>query len=204
MWCQFALQARPPTIHLLGDAVPEERIAARSDRKPCRCRSKSASESDRGILSGLRQIHIAKVIHLDVKPTNILFADNDDILVADFGQARDLDPSGVSRVGRMYCYGIPPEVVQTGHGSIESDVFQAGLTLYRAVNGHPFWAAEVSACTDLRTGIINGTFPSRARFLPHVCDRQSESAALGAGKMQRGVGCGDDTRPPRDGLTMAP
>ena len=62
-----------------------------------------------GILSGLRQIHIAKVIHLDVKPTNILFADNDDILVADFGQARDLDPSGVSRVGRCTVTGFRPK-----------------------------------------------------------------------------------------------
>lgn len=123
-----------------------------------------------GILAGLAQIHIAGHLHFDLKPSNVLFSDQDQPMVADFGQARAIGPNGVTLPpARLYRYGIPPELFTHGHGTVASDVFQAGLTLYRAVNGEPFYQAQLLAnAADIRTAICTGIFPDRDEYLPHV------------------------------------
>jgi eukaryotic-like serine/threonine-protein kinase len=123
-----------------------------------------------GILSGLTQIHVVGHAHLDVKPSNVLFDSNDRPLVADFGQARSIGPNGVVvPPPTMYNAGIPPELITTGHGTVASDVYQAGLTLYRAVNGDPFFHDQLmAALPQLVPLIVSGGFPDKNSFMPHV------------------------------------
>ncbi len=123
------------------------------------------------ILSGLAAIHAANTIHFDVKPSNILFSDRGMAMVADFGQARTIGPTGVITMPQMYRHALPPEFFLTGVGTVQSDVFQAGLTLYRAVNGEPFFAEQVAQITDLAAPVVSGKFPDRDKFLPHVPKR---------------------------------
>ena len=125
-----------------------------------------------GMLAGLAQIHhSAKIIHFDVKPSNILFADNDDVLVADFGQSRFIDAMGLSAIPTMYVLAMPPEAISARVGSFVSDVYQAGLTLYRMVNGNQFFEEQLATYPDaaaLQPAIVAGKFPQRDSFLPHV------------------------------------
>lgn len=124
-----------------------------------------------GMLLGLSQVHVANFIHFDLKPSNVLFNDRDQPLVSDFGQARFMDFEGIATAPPLYPFGFIPEALE-GVGSIESDIYQAGLTLYRAVNGDPIYYAQLPATQEeLIQKVMRGKFPSRDRFLPHVPDR---------------------------------
>jgi len=122
-----------------------------------------------GMLNGLNQVHLAGYLHFDLKPSNVLFSDNNDPQVADFGQTRPVGPVGTSGLPKMYPEALPPEFFLTGLGTVQTDIYQAGLTLYRAVNGHPFFKSQKpSSDMELATRTTDGTFPDREAFLPHV------------------------------------
>jgi serine/threonine protein kinase len=128
----------------------------------------------RQILAGVGSIHAAHTIHFDIKPSNVLFSDSDDAMVADFGQARDVVSAGVTLMpNRMYSTVVPPEAFTCGRrGTLQSDIYQVGLTLWRACNGNQIWGSQVIKYGgDLQQQIINGKFPNRDLYLPHVPDR---------------------------------
>ena len=128
----------------------------------------------RQILAGVGAIHAAQTIHFDIKPSNVLFSDSDDAMVADFGQARDVGTGGVTLMpNRMYSTVVPPEAFTDGRrGTLLSDVYQVGLTVWCACNGKQLWDGQVAKHgSDLRQRIIDGKFPDRNLFLPHVPNR---------------------------------
>lgn len=142
-------------------------LAGRIDTAPLP--PKEVIRIGQGVLSGVRQIHIKNYIHFDIKPSNVLFSDTNVPMVADFGQTRSIGPNGVTTPPSMYWHGIPPEVYQFGHGVVESDIYQVGLTLYRAVNGDPFFTAQIpSNRFELEQKTTAGKFPNRDAFMPHV------------------------------------
>jgi eukaryotic-like serine/threonine-protein kinase len=120
------------------------------------------------VLSGLTSIHLAGLIHFDLKPSNVLFSDDGSALVADFGQSRRITGSGVVQVPMLYRESMPPEVIGPGIGSLLCDIYQMGVLLYRASNGEPFYQLQVPAAADLPDKISNGRFPKRDEFMPHV------------------------------------
>lgn len=123
-----------------------------------------------GVLNGLQHIHNARFIHFDVKPSNVLFSDRNATMVADFGQTQAFDPStGVALTPAMYAHGIPPECFGS-KGTVRSDIFQAGATLYRAVNGDPWFQAQkpMHSMDAVKFAVTNGLFPHPEKFLPHV------------------------------------
>lgn len=125
-----------------------------------------------GILNGLAQVHLAGFVHFDLKPTNVLFGPNDEPLVADFGQSRQMAHGLVQTAPPLYKWSFPPETLQNGTGTLLSDVYHAGVTLYRAVNGEPIFAAQKQAASaDLKAAILSGRLPDRTFFLPHVPKR---------------------------------
>jgi eukaryotic-like serine/threonine-protein kinase len=122
-----------------------------------------------GILSGLSRIHAVGHIHFDIKPSNILFSDADTPMVSDFGQSRTMSPTGVTAAPPMYPYALPPEFFKHGVGTVRSDVYQTGLTLYRAVNGDAAFKPQIPAdATETQQKTMAGKFPNRNYFLPHV------------------------------------
>jgi eukaryotic-like serine/threonine-protein kinase len=124
-----------------------------------------------GILAGLGRIHAGGSIHFDLKPSNVLFSDDDVPMVADFGQARRFNPStGAVQVPDLYEDAMPPETLLQGVGTVQSDLFQMGLLLYRACNGEPLYKPQVPT-VNLDDKILRGVFPNRKAFLPHVPKR---------------------------------
>src|SRR5713101_1928278 len=123
-----------------------------------------------GMLKGLGQIHQKGMIHFDVKPSNILFSDTNEALVADFGQACRVGLGGVVQVPLMYFRARPPETIIHRHGTSAVDIYQAGVTLYRAVNGEPVYEEQIACFDDagLEAAILSGDFPNRQGYLPHV------------------------------------
>jgi eukaryotic-like serine/threonine-protein kinase len=121
------------------------------------------------ILSGLGALHIGGHLHFDLKPSNVLFDRNGVPSISDFGQSRALVAGGKAPVPQlMYLPVLTPELISTGNGVIQTDVYQAGLTLYRAVNGNDFYDRQLPSQADLVSAVVNGRFPDRGKFLPHV------------------------------------
>lgn len=88
------------------------------------------------LILAVRDLHGADLIHLDIKPQNILLTAEDDVRLADLGLATALDASRTmrrSRIGGTRMYSAPE--VQTGHYSNKADIYSLGLVFYEIVTG---------------------------------------------------------------------
>jgi serine/threonine-protein kinase len=85
------------------------------------------------VLEALAHAHTEGVFHGDVKPDNVILFDGGVACLADFGLAR-VAPRTVAASGEGTIGFMAPEQA-LGRPSIRSDVFAAGLLLYRLMSG---------------------------------------------------------------------
>jgi serine/threonine protein kinase len=115
----------------LADAVKdEERVDARE-----------AARIGLWVLRALRAAHTAGVLHRDVKPGNVLLADDGRVLLTDFGIAQIEGDSTITRTGEVVgsVDYLAPERVRGHDPGPASDLWALGATLYTAVEGRsPF------------------------------------------------------------------
>ncbi len=134
------------------------------------------------------QIHKAGMLHLDIKPSNILLDglpdgpwDQVTPMLADFGIARAGDDPGATATGPIGVRGTPsfmaPEQIAGDRAGIgpRSDVFALGATLYSLLTGRPpFQAASVIETLDL----VRTREPAPPRTLVPELPRDVETIAL--------------------------
>ena len=91
------------------------------------------------ILSALAAAHEAGMIHRDVKPENVLLAEDGRVKVADFGLARAVSAetqhtaTGGILIGTVSY--LSPELVVDGKADARSDVYAAGVLIYEMLTG---------------------------------------------------------------------
>jgi hypothetical protein len=71
----------------------------------------------------------------------------------------------------MYKWTMPPEVWAVHTATVESDIYQVGALLYRAVNGDALYKIQKSSVStdgELLNLVQRGRFPDPRLFLPHV------------------------------------
>ncbi len=92
------------------------------------------------VLSALAAAHDAGILHRDVKPENVLLADDGRIKVADFGLSRAINSetqhtaTGGVLIGTVSY--LAPELVVNGHADARADVYAAGVMIYEMLTGH--------------------------------------------------------------------
>ena len=91
------------------------------------------------VLSALAAAHRAGLIHRDVKPENVLIADDGRVKVADFGLAKAVSAdtqhtaTGGVLIGTVSY--LAPELVVDGRADARADVYAAGVVLYELLTG---------------------------------------------------------------------
>ncbi|MFQ5507043.1 MAG: serine/threonine-protein kinase, partial [Planctomycetota bacterium] len=109
-----------------------------ADRLTRRLSPKTALDYAGQLLAGLAHAHEHRIIHCDIKPENLILFRGVRLRLTDFGIARfalrTLQGSGSGTIGY-----IAPEQAM-GKPSFRSDVFSAGLVIYRMLSGSlPDW-----------------------------------------------------------------
>ena len=120
---------------------------------------------------GISHLHTQDILHRDIKPANLLLADSGKVKVSDFGLACEL-ADAKSAPPRSYPIHLPPEAAIAGSGitTIAGDIYAAGVTAYRLLNGDQNLLAVAKPGTNVVDLIAKGKYPDRSSWLPHIHD----------------------------------
>ena len=147
------------------------------------------------VLDGLAHAHRRGIVHRDVKPSNVLVEESEElsIRVLDFGLAQFDEADTLTAVGDVpgtLAY-ISPERLSGEEATERSDIWAVGVILWEALVGsHPFWGVPLP---QVASTIASGAPPLSARrpdlprrLLAAVDAALAVDATCGSGTPQKG------------------
>ncbi|XP_012676756.1 serine/threonine-protein kinase mos [Clupea harengus] len=89
------------------------------------------------IALGLEYLHAHSIVHLDVKPANVIVSDTDVCRLADFGCSLKLECSGelsplIHHLGGTYTHRAP-ELLKGEEVTLKADVYSFGISLWQLI-----------------------------------------------------------------------
>ncbi|XP_012583660.1 PREDICTED: striated muscle preferentially expressed protein kinase isoform X2 [Condylura cristata] len=138
-----------------------EELLERMARKPTVCESEIRAYM-RQVLEGICYLHQSHVLHLDVKPENLLVCDSaegeEQVRICDFGNAQELTPGEP-----QYCqYGTPefvaPEIVNQTPVSGVTDIWPVGVVAFLCLTGISPFVGENDRTTLMNIRNYNVAF----------------------------------------------
>ena len=110
----------------------------------------------KNILSAVNQLHNYGIIHRDLKPDNILITDDGKIKIIDYGLAKLIDFSSITRTGDNIgspMFMSPEQIADSKHITFRSDIYSLGVILYLMfTKSYPY---DVTSLEELIYKIIN-------------------------------------------------
>jgi serine/threonine protein kinase/beta-lactam-binding protein with PASTA domain len=125
------------------------------------------------VVEGLGAAHAAGFIHRDVKPENVLIADDGRIKIGDFGLARAVTTStstGAALIGTV-AY-LSPELVLGRQADARSDIYSVGIMLYEMITGKQPFDGEVPIQVAYQH--VNGTVGPPSAVVPGLAAEMDE------------------------------
>lgn len=101
-------------------------------------------------VQGLRAAQGKGLIHRDIKPGNLLFAEDGTVKIVDFGLALvqgDIDLSDEVWATPFY---VPPEKLQGEPDTYRGDMYSLGASLFHALAGRPPYARDTNNIEELK------------------------------------------------------
>lgn len=119
------------------------------------------------IAQGLQAAHEHHTIHRDIKPQNIIIANNGTLKVTDFGIARAASSSTTTTNNAMgSVHYISPEQARGGFSDERSDIYSMGITMYEMITGHVPFEGENNVAIALMH--IQGEMISPREYYPDI------------------------------------
>lgn len=149
-----------------GGGSLKRRIAAGMDRY-------EAYRLMRDIAAALGVLHAAGILHRDLKPTNVLFRDDDTLALIDFGLAKQVALiAEVTGAGAIFGtpYYMSPE---QGHGEAvdaRGDIYSLGVIFFEMLSGAKPYDGEtaMSVIVKHRQAPVPVLPPATAEFQPLI------------------------------------
>ncbi|MGB3735349.1 MAG: protein kinase, partial [Ilumatobacter sp.] len=134
------------------------------------------------IAEALSALHLAGIVHRDVKPANILVPDGG-ALLTDFGIARAGDDDALTQEGMTFATPgyAAPEVIARGEHTTASDVYSLAAVLREMILGRrvaPTTDTQVMIADDLWAPVIERAMSARPEDRPTASAFAAELRAL--------------------------
>ncbi|WP_439600543.1 serine/threonine-protein kinase [Devosia sp.] len=121
------------------------------------------------VLHALEYLHASGILHGDIKPDNIMVV-GESVKLIDFGLAQNMNFVGAPRArDAIYRTHAAPELVGANITE-QSDVYAAGITLFRLINQIVDWHGFVTGIPDWESVRNSGRLLARIGFRDEVPD----------------------------------
>lgn len=118
--------------YIVVERLPGKSLYPLLERLPCS--QPEVVEIASKIATALADLHRQKVVHLDIKPSNILFRDTGEAVLVDYGLARHLELPDLMDEEFRLPYGtapyMAPEQILGVRSDFRSDLFALGVLMY--------------------------------------------------------------------------
>ncbi|MEO0564132.1 MAG: serine/threonine-protein kinase, partial [Chloroflexota bacterium] len=161
------------------------------------------------IAAALDAAHLQRIVHMDVKPANVLLDDEDNAYLTDFGIARIVGQArqqgDAERLMVSPPYTAPEIFTDISRASIQSDIYSLGFVAYKMIAGaHPFGKVSFSDMVtahfknDLSTleNVPAGVNAALARATAKAVDARYPTAMAFASDMLDAAGSNGQVTPP--------
>jgi len=150
--------------YIVMELISGESLRGRLDRTPLD--TEEVARIGAQIATALHSLHRQHVIHLDLKPSNVMFRETGEAVLIDFGFSRhDRLPDLLAEQFRLPMGTAPyisPEQVLRIRNDPRSDLFALGAVLYHLVTGERAFGFPTSI-GGLRRRLYRDPVPPRAR-----------------------------------------